>query len=334
MLDLKKRQSAFIELGNYLQTPDMALEGAIHKAFIYNAWFEPINTKQYLLSIASAFLSQSNLEKWTSNYNISKNLSNKNIGIIAAGNIPIICFHDVLCVLISGHKAQIKLSDKDKYLLPFILNKLIEIEPAFENQIQIVERIVQPDAIIATGSDNTGRYFEHYFGKYPNIIRKNRHSIAILEGNETDEELLALGNDIFDYFGMGCRNVSQLIIPKDFEITKLKTIWEPFKDIMEHNKYRNNLDYQRTVYLMSIKPMVDIDFINIVDNDSLGSPIACLHLKRYENKKEIDEFIESNKMQLQCIVGKDYTPFGKSQMPQLWDYADNIDTMKFLVDLY
>ncbi|MBK9635753.1 MAG: acyl-CoA reductase [Bacteroidetes bacterium] len=334
MLDLKKRQSAFIELGNYLQTPDMALEGAIHKAFIYNAWFEPINTKQYLLSIASAFLSQSNLEKWTSNYNISKNLSNKNIGIIAAGNIPIICFHDVLCVLISGHKAQIKLSDKDKYLLPFILNKLIEIEPAFENQIQIVERIVQPDAIIATGSDNTGRYFEHYFGKYPNIIRKNRHSIAILEGNETDEELLALGNDIFDYFGMGCRNVSQLLIPKDFDLTKFKTIWEPFKDIMEHNKYRNNLDYQRTVYLMSIKPMVDIDFINIVDNDSLGSPIACLHLKRYENKKEIDEFIESNKMQLQCIVGKDYTPFGKSQMPQLWDYADNIDTMKFLVDLY
>ena len=334
MLDLKKRQSAFIELGNYLQTPDMALEGAIHKAFIYNAWFEPINTKQYLLSIASAFLSQSNLEKWTSNYNISKNLSNKNIGIIAAGNIPIICFHDVLCVLISGHKAQIKLSDKDKYLLPFILNKLIEIEPAYENQIQIVERIVKPDAIIATGSDNTGRYFEHYFGKYPNIIRKNRHSIAILEGNETDEELLALGNDIFDYFGLGCRNVSQLLIPKDFDLTKFKTIWEPFKDIMEHNKYRNNLDYQRTVYLMSIKPMVDIDFINIVDNDSLGSPIACLHLKRYENKKEIDEFIESNKMQLQCIVGKDYTPFGKSQMPKLWDYADNIDTMKFLVDLY
>lgn len=334
MLDLKKRQSAFIELGNYLQTPDMALEGAIHKAFIYNAWFEPINTKQFLLSIASAFLSQSNLEKWTSNYNISKNLSNKNIGIIAAGNIPIICFHDVLCVLISGHKAQIKLSDKDKYLLPFILNKLIEIEPAFENQIQIVERIVQPDAIIATGSDNTGRYFEYYFGKYPNIIRKNRHSIAILDGSESDEELLALGNDIFDYFGMGCRNVSQLLIPKDFDLTKFKTIWEPFKDIMEHNKYRNNLDYQRTVYLMSIKPMVDIDFINIVDNDSLGSPIACLHLKRYENKKEIDEFIESNKMQLQCIVGKDYTPFGKSQMPQLWDYADNIDTMDFLVGLY
>lgn len=334
MLDLKKRQSAFIELGKYLQNPDIALEGAIHKAFIYNAWFEPTNTKQSLLSIASAFLSQCNLEKWISNYSISNNLSNKNIGIIAAGNIPIICFHDVLCVLISGHKAQIKLSDKDKFLLPLILNKLIQIEPAFEHQIQIVERIVQPDAIIATGSDNTGRYFEHYFGKYPNIIRKNRHSIAILEGNETDAEILALGNDIFDYFGMGCRNVSQLIIPNNFDITMFKTTWEPFRQIMEHNKYRNNLDYQRTVYLMSMKPMVDIDFINIVDNDNLGSPIACLHLKKYEKKKEIDEYIELNKMQIQCIIGKKYIPFGKSQSPQLWDYADNIDTIRFLVDLY
>ena len=333
MLDLKKRQNAFIELGNYLKNPDLALEGAIHKAYIYNAWFEPINSKQSIEAISNDFLEERKITNWLENYKIPNEPSLKKVGIIAAGNIPLVCFHDVLCTLLSGHIAHIKLSDKDKFLLPFILEKLVEIEPLFKNQYQLVDRIVQPDAIIATGSNNSGRYFEHYFGKYPNIIRKNRHSIGILEGNETEDELRLLGNDIFNYFGLGCRNVSQLLIPNDYDVSIFNRAWSPFIEIMNHNKYKNNLDYQRTIYLMSIQSMVDIDFINITENETMGSPIACLHLKRYTNIMEIQNYILTNAEQIQCIVGHHYIPFGKSQQPQLWDYADNIDTMTFLIQL-
>lgn len=333
MQDLKKRKSALIKLGAYLNQPDLALEGAIHKAFLYNAWFEPSHTKQAIQSICQNYLSAEKIEQWLANYKITEPSTPKKIGIIAAGNLPLVCFHDILCVLITGNIAVIKLSDKDKYLMPFILEKLVEIEPDFKDYFEIVERIVKPDAIIATGSDNSSRYFEFYFGKYPNIIRKNRHSIAILDGSENDMELNELGNDVFNYFGMGCRNVSQLHIPEDFDILKLKTAWSNFEPIMNHNKYRNNLDYQRTIYLMSIIPMVDIDFVNIVDNDRMGSPISCLHIRKYKLTAEIDDFITINKNEIQCIVGKNNIPFGKSQSPELWDYADNEDTIAFLLKL-
>jgi hypothetical protein len=300
---------------------------------VYNNWFTKENTLNALKNIATYFLNKNELENWLSNYEVNSTDNPKTIAIVAAGNIPMVAFHDILCVLITGNALQLKLSEKDKFLLPFLLNKLIEIEPAFKNKIAIQEKLENFDAIIATGSNNSAKYFEYYFGKYKNIIRRNRNSIAILNGNESLEEIEKLSDDIFDYFGLGCRNVSKIFIPNDFEIISLKDGFSKHIDVMQHNQYMNNLDYQRTLYLMNQTPLVDIDFINITENKSLHSPISCLHVERYETIDDVNNFIIDERDNIQCIVGKDYLSFGDSQQPTLSDYADNVDTIKFILSL-
>lgn len=328
----KKRISAFSELGNYiLENPD-SLQEIIQKSYIYNNWFTIENSISALQNIAVNFLNQEKLSVWKSSYKNVK--SGKSIAIVAAGNIPMVAFHDVLCVLISGNILQLKLSEKDKYLIPHLLQKLIDIEPVFKEYIFFTERMTNFEAIIATGSNNTASYFEQYFGKYKNIIRRNRNSVAILTGNETENELELLGNDVFNYFGLGCRNVSKLFVPKSYDLMNLKQAWKKWSQVlMNHNSYRNNLDYQRTLYLMNQTPLQNIDFVNIVENKSLHSPISCLHIERYETKSEVENFIESENENIQCIVGENYLAFGKSQQPELNAYADNIDTMNFILSI-
>lgn len=217
--------------------------------------------------------------------------------------------------------------------MPFLLEKLVEFEPDFKDKISIQFKLEKFDAIIATGSNNTAKHFEYYFGKYKNIIRRNRNSIAILTGNESLEEIENLGNDVFDYFGLGCRNVSKIFVPKDFDLMSLKAGFSKHIEISQHNQYMNNLDYQRTLYLMNQVPLIDIDFVNIVENKSLHSPISCLHVERYETIDDVNNFIIDERENIQCIVGKDYLDFGKSQQPTLSDYADNVDTMKFILSI-
>lgn len=332
-MNLEKRIIAFVELGNYMVENPIELQETIHKTYVYNNWFTKENTLNALKNIATNFLNKNKLENWLSNYEVNSTDNPKTIAIVAAGNIPMVAFHDILCVLITGNTLQLKLSEKDKFLLPFLLNKLIEIEPAFKNKIAIQEKLENFDAIIATGSNNSAKYFEYYFGKYKNIIRRNRNSIAILNGNESLEEIEKLSDDIFDYFGLGCRNVSKIFIPNNFEIISLKDGFSKHIDVMQHNQYMNNLDYQRTLYLMNQTPLVDIDFINITENKSLHSPISCLHVERYETIDDVNNFIIDERDNIQCIVGKDYLSFGDSQQPTLSDYADNVDTIKFILSL-
>ena len=333
-MNTEKRIIAFSKLGDYLLENPLELQEIIHKAYVHNSWFTVENTNHALQNIAIEFLNKEKLSNWLSSYVIPNTIKDsKTIAVVAAGNIPMVAFHDILCVLILGFRLQIKLSDKDKFLLPFLFDKLKEIEPEFGGKIIINDRLEKFDAIIATGSNNAAKHFEYYFGKYKNIIRKNRNSIAILNGNETAAELELLGHDIFDYFGLGCRNVSKLFVPESYDLLRLKTGFEKHKTIMQHNQYMNNLDYQRTLYLMNQTPLLDIDFINIVENDSLHSAISCLHVERYTSIDDVHNFIIEQKDKLQCIIGKDYLPFGKSQQPTLADYADNIDTMNFLLHL-
>lgn len=332
-MNLKQRISDFAALGDYILQNKADLEHITHKAFVYNNWFTIENTQKALNNIAQEYLNKEKLEHWLQRYNekIESNTM-RTIAMVAAGNIPMVAFHDILCILISGNKLQLKLSEKDKFLLPFLFDKLIAINPVYLDYIEIKERLENFDAIIATGSNNTAKYFEHYFGKYKNIIRKNRNSIAIITGKESKQDVENLGHDIFDYFGLGCRNVSKLFVPKNYDVTKLKNGLEPHKTVMQHTSYMNNLDYQRTIYLMNQIPLVDIDFINIVENRSLQSPISCLHLEYYETIDEVNNFIIDEQNNIQCIIGKDYIPFGKSQQPTLSEYADNIDTMQFILN--
>lgn len=300
----------------------------INKQKHFNGWFTPDAVKQVLRSWGS-ILSTQELENWTQHYAYSSNP--KRVGIIMAGNIPLVGFHDFLSVLLSGHIAVIKMSSEDKSLLPAFVDLLLQWNPDLKERIEICPAKLNPiEAIIATGSNNSLRYFESYFGKYPHIFRKNRTSVAVLNGNESRADLEALGSDIFTYFGLGCRNVSQLLIPQDFDLNRFFEAIMGFGDIINHHKYANNYDYNRTVLLMNQEIMLDNGFVLLQESDKLFSPLAMVFYKRYTSAAEVQDFLQTHADDIQATVGAGFLPFGKAQQPGLADYADGVDTMEWL----
>ncbi len=337
-MTLKERISAFATLGQQLLPGGEELDAAIQLAYHQNRWFTHENSRHMVEAIAHNYLHQAKLDQWLAPYqsHIEKHQP-KVIGLTMAGNVPLVGFHDLLSVLVTGNKAQIKLSSKDTALMTFIINSLYTIEPRFKEQIDITERLKNFDAIIATGGNNTSRYFEYYFGKYPNIIRKNRNSVAVLTGNETPEELAQLGEDIFQYFGLGCRNVSKIYVPADYELRPLFEALEPFAKAMDVDKYKNNYDYHRTLLLMNNTKHFSNDFLMLQESESIASPVAILHYQYYKKLEEVALDIRLKRKEIQCIVGRPEVgekavPFGQAQQPQLWDYADDVDVIGFLVD--
>jgi hypothetical protein len=300
-----------------------------------NAWFVP---ESILFSLAgiSYFLKEKNLNTWVSSYDLT-NKKNRKVGIAMAGNIPLVGFHDYLSVLISGNDLVVKLSSQDSYLLPTINSWLIEIEPRFKNKIQFEERLNHVEAIIATGSDNTSRYFEYYFRNIPHIIRKNRSSVAILMGEEDSSHLTELGKDVFSYFGLGCRNIAKLFVPEGYEFIKLLDAWSPYQEIIHHHKYANNYDYQKSILLVNKVPHLDNGFVLLTRHEQLVSPISVVYFETYSTQSDLKNKIKIQKDKIQCIVSANgwfegSVPFGKAQLPELWDYADGIDTLKFLTE--
>jgi hypothetical protein len=258
----------------------------------------------------------------------------KTIAVICAGNIPMVAFHDFMCVLLSGNKVMLKLSSDDNVLLPFFIKLLVHYEPEFETSILFADsKMVNFDAVIATGSNNTATHFNYYFGKYPNIIRKNRTSLAVLKGNESDEELKNLGKDVFLYYGLGCRNVSKLLVPEGYNFNRFFESIVDYGFVIENKKYGNNYDYHRAIYLLEQHAFLDNNFLMIKQSENLYSPVATLYFDYYKNQADIDTYISINAENLQCIVGQNYIPFGYSQQPVISDFADNVNTLKFLVTL-
>lgn len=332
-MTLKDRIYAFSMLGEKLNSLNKEeLASLIDKTKQQNPWFLPESIQLSLTGIRK-FLQPETLVRWTSRYKVSDSDTNKVIALVLAGNIPLVGFHDLLCVLISGHTALIKLSSKDIVLLPAITNWLIQIEPAFKNRILYTDQLKSFDAVIATGSDNAARYFDYYFGKYPHIIRKNRTSCAILTGNETEEELELLGHDVFSYFGLGCRNVSKLFVPENYEMASLINAWKKFTDIIHHHKYFNNYDYQKAILIMNKEAYLDSGFVLLVENTKMVSPIAVVYYERYKDVQSVTSVLADLENKIQCVVGQQKPatiPFGKAQFPEVWDYADGVDTMEFL----
>ncbi len=304
---------------------------AILRTYQFNKWFTEENVLLALKNICDEFLAKEKLEKWIQKYSPVTTQQSQTVGITMAGNLPLVGFHDLLCVLMSNHKALIKQSSKDNILLPYLLEILFQIEPQFKKQVAFSDMLKGCDAYIATGSNNSSRYFEYYFGKYPHIIRKNRTSIALLNGTESDEDLLNLGKDIFTYFGMGCRNVGKILITPNVDLQRLLKVFEHFNYLANHDKYKNNFDYQLTILLMNKTPCLANDCLILTENKNLHSPLAVLYYEVVDNLKAAIQAISQD--DLQCIVGKDFIPFGQSQTPSLSDYADNIDTMKWLLGL-
>ena len=302
----------------------------------HNGWYTPENVYFSIQSWATA-LTEENLDKWLSAYTLEIN-EPKNVGLILAGNIPLVGFHDFLSVLISGNKVLIKTSSNDQFLLPFLAKYLIAIEPELTDKITFVEgKLENFDAVIATGSDNTARYFEYYFKNKPSIIRKNRNSVAVLNGKETKEQLEALGEDIFRYFGLGCRNVSKLFVPKGYSFTAFFEAIFKYQDIIHYEKYANNYDYNKAVFLMSNFKLLDNGFLTIKEDSSYASPISSVFYEFYDSIEELQIRLKSESEKIQCIVSNNLVEnsidFGQTQKPNLWDYADNVDSISFLLTI-
>ena len=316
------------------------LNQVIHKTIQINQWFTESNI-QFGLSQVARLLNKNNVLEWISNYP-AKTFDPEHsltIGSVIAGNIPLVGFHDFLCILISGHTFKGKLSSRDNKLLPFLTELLIEYDKDWVERIHFVEvKLENMDAIIATGSNNTFRYFDYYFGELPHIFRKNRNGIAVLNGSETNEELKALGEDIFLYFGLGCRNVSKILVPVNYSFEKLFDAIEEFKKVSDHNKYMNNYNYYRAVYLLNQIPHLDNGFILLKQDTEISSPIGTLYYDFYSDQEQLSKNIDARKEDIQCLIGHEIPgfqmiPFGFSQHPELWDYSDDVDTIKFLSNL-
>ncbi|GAA4322766.1 acyl-CoA reductase [Pontixanthobacter gangjinensis] len=308
---------------------DQKIDNAIH----YNGWFTRENII-FALQQWSEALTPQNLKWWLGDYNLNQS-GGKTVGIVMAGNIPLVGFHDFISVLVSNHKVLVKQSSHDKQLLPVIAAYLMNLDSRYENRIEFTKgKLEDFDAVIATGSDNTARYFEYYFKGKPSIIRKNRNSVAIITGNETKEELAKLGEDIFRYYGLGCRNVSKLYIPKDYNFDNFFQAIYEWNPIINREKYANNYDYNKAVYLMSEFKLLDNGFLMLKEDKNFGSPIATLFYEIYSDETELEKNLEEHSEKIQCVVklhpGKKEVKFGHTQKPQLWDYADNIDTIDFL----
>lgn len=331
-MTLQERIILMTRLGEYMLSQDASWTGAKEKAYRENAWFIPEFIDTATANIAMRFLQPSLLQEWAARYSIPDSQpSPRKVGVVMAGNIPMVGFHDLLCVFISGHRLVARTSSKDDVLIKHLAGKLAEWDPSVTEYIMFAERLSGCDAYIATGSNNSGRYFEYYFGKYPHIIRKNRTSAAILDGTETGAELKALCSDIQLYFGLGCRNVTQLYVPENYDFIPLLESLKEYAHFLQFHKYKHNFDYHLALLIMGNKYYMTNDSVVLTENSSPFSPVSQVHYTFYRDIKEAESLLHNNP-DIQCITGHGHIPFGQAQSPGLMDYADGVDTMQFLRD--
>jgi hypothetical protein len=330
-MKLQNRIELLFELKKYLQENGAEWQEAKQKASIVNGWFTPEFIELSVNNIVDHFLDGNKLQAWVNHYHMDDNITAKNVGIVMAGNIPLVGFHDFLSAFITGHIQTIKLSAKDDILLKHLVQQMYGWEVTMQNYVSFAGMLKGCDAYIATGSNNSAVYFDYYFSKYPGIIRRNRTSVAILKGSETTEELEKLSDDIHAYFGLGCRNVTKIYVPKGYDFVPLLQSFQAYKYFADHNKYRNNYDYNLSVQIMNNQFYMTNETTLLVENDSLFSPISQLNYSFYNNLETLMEELR-NSSDVQCIAGVDL-PFGKAQSPGLMDYADGVDTVQFLLSL-
>jgi hypothetical protein len=336
---LSNRIDAFIELGNRLRNLDAeTLDRWIRMAKNQNGWFDEDSVRQAIEGVAF-YLSAEQLHAWTARYQWKEPVFAKKVGLVMAGNIPLVGFHDVVCILLSGHIAMTKLSSQDSFLPKEVASILFEIDPMLQEFWLFADRMNEVDALIATGSDNTAKHFEYYFRKKPHIIRRNRNAIAVLTGQETEAELQALSRDVLSFYGLGCRNVSKLFVPEGYDFSPFLLAATPLSlNAINNHKYSNNYDYNKSIYLVNLVPHLDNGGLMLTESEAIISPISVVYTKYYKNIAEVEAFANEQREKLQCIVSKEglfpnSVPFGKAQYPSAWDYADGVDTLQFLLGL-
>ncbi len=331
-MNIQERIELLVKAGEYLKSNSEEWKNAKEQASYKNGWFTLEFIQHAANQIADNFLTKDALKKWVAHYHLDDNILPKNIGIVMAGNIPLVGFHDFLAVFISGHYQTIKLSSKDNILLKHLVKYLYSLDAEIQNHISFADMLKGCDAYIATGGNNAATTFEEYFGKYPHIIRKNRTSVAILTGNETAKELIALANDVHLYFGLGCRNVTKLYVPKGYNFEALLNSFAPYKYFADHHKYKNNYDYNLSIILLNNVFYMTNEATLLVENKGLFSPISQLFYEYYDDLNTTIVSLQ-NTDDVQSIVSNNLIAFGEAQNPNLFNYADGVDTIQFLLEL-
>jgi len=331
-MNLQKRIDLLVQLAKYLEENGEEWQDVKNRAAAQNGWFIPGFIDLSVKNIISSFLDESKLQDWTRHYHLDDNVGGRNVGLVMAGNIPLVGFHDFLCIFISGHRQTIKLSSKDNILLKHMAQKLNEWEESFSGLVSFSEMLKGCDAYIATGSNNSALYFNQYFSKYPNIIRRNRTSVAVLTGSETEEELNGLSDDVHLYFGLGCRNTTKIFVPEGYDFVPLLAAFDKYKYLADHNKYKNNYDYQLSIALLNNVYYMTNGTTLLIENDAIFSAISQLHYSFYNNPEKLLAELKQDP-DIQCIAGYGGTRPGQAQSPGLMDYADGVDTMQFLLTL-
>lgn len=338
MMKTAERITALVKLGDWLRSKPESLNALVQQAFIHNGWFDEPQTLHALSGIAEQFLQRDALEQWLSPYLFDRG-ARRRVGLVLAGNIPAVGFHDVLSVFAAGHTALIKYSEKDKQIIPFLLKKLVEIEERSAAYFEKVERLEDFDAVIATGSNNSARYFKQYFQKYPHIIRRNRNGIAVLDGSEDQQALEGLAEDVFRFYGLGCRSTSKVYLPKGYDLVPLMALLDERRAVMDNNKYKNNYDFNRSIYLLNQVEHLANDCIMLLQREELLSRIATLHYDFYENTDKLAKKLKAQAGEIQCIGANFDLPglptqaLGQAQQPALDDYADGVNTLDFLQEI-
>jgi len=333
-MNLTERIDLASQLGEYLLSNDPQWLRAKDDAHRANPWFTPEFINLAAAEVARSFLQPDLLWSWMKEAELVDPMTDpQEVGLVMAGNIPLVGFHDWLCIFMSGHRARIKLSTQDNVLFDHLRKKLLEWSPATTSFLQIADRLNGADAFIATGSDNTARYFEYYFGRYPHIIRKNRTSVAVLSGEETIDELKDLCKDLYTYFGRGCRNVTQLWVPRNYSFEPLLQAGEAFLHLSEHHKFKNNYDYQLALRILNKEYYMSNNISLFVEHSSPYAPIGVIHYQYYDSPEQADQQVSALSHQLQCRVGAGGIPFGSTQSPRLDEYADGVNTLQFLKQL-
>jgi hypothetical protein len=337
-MNLQYRIDLLVQLGQYILSDDEQWKSIKKRAGTENGWFIPEFVETATKNIADSFLQKEILTSWTASYQIPDSIPKiedfkpKTVGVVMAGNIPLVGFHDFLCVFISGHQSVIKPSAKDQVLIKHLIEKMGGWNDDVKNRVKFSEMLRGCDAYIATGSNNSSRYFDYYFGKYPNIIRRNRTSIAVLTGEESDNDLEKLADDVYLYFGLGCRNVTKIYVPENYDFIPLLTVFKKYNFLSDHHKYKNNFDYNLALHLLNKKYYMTNDSILLIEDKAFFSPISQLNYEFYSNNDDLTGKLPPEQ-NLQCIAGKSFMPFGMGQSPSLSDYADGVDTLKFLATL-
>lgn len=300
---------------------DDASNRIIDEAIAANGWFTHADILRAVEAIRAEMLDREKLAAWLSHY--SKAVETKRVAVIMAGNIPLVGFFDLLCVLAAGHECHVKPSSKDSVLMRYVIEQLRDIEPSIA--IYDYSADATYDMAIATGGDDANAYFRDHFAGTRTLLRGSRHSVAVLNGNESAEELQALYNDITAYSGLGCRSVSMLFVPRGY-VPDFK------RGEAENVKLRRNIQAMRATLTIEGAEFWDAGAFIMRRGEDFAQSLAVVTLREYSDIEEVKKWIEENTEHLQCIVSRTDIPFGRAQYPALMDYADGVDTMRFLLD--